>query len=53
MKPYHVTVTLNGTYEFTVEAENKDQAECIAELNPIELWDIKSWDTKTEITEEN
>jgi len=53
MKTYQITVSLSGTYEFFVEAESKEQAEFIAELNPIEPFEVKFWDTTIDIQEKN
>ena len=51
MKTYYITVSLSGTYEFTIEAGNKEIAETIANSMEIDLDLVEYWDTKTEIEE--
>lgn len=53
MPRFHATMTMNGTYEFTVEAENLAEAELEAANTEIYLSKVEFWDTALEITEEN
>lgn len=53
MSRFHATMTMNGTYEFIVEANNLAEAELEAANTEIYLSKVEFWDTELNLEEEN
>lgn len=49
MPKFNITMTLTGTYEWTVEADTEEEAELLMVDTDLYLEDIDYWDTKAHI----